>query len=65
MALRQFHVGLSTAQAKVLEKLSAKLGLDKSNAIRYCISRIAEQENITGDRSRETGWARPKGNQDG
>jgi hypothetical protein len=55
MTMRKFHVGLSTAQAKVLEKLSAKLGLDKSNTIRYCISRIAEQENITGDRSREIG----------
>jgi hypothetical protein len=55
MALRQFHVGLSAAQTKILEKLAAKLGLDKSNTIRYCISRIAEQENITGDRSREVG----------
>jgi antitoxin component of RelBE/YafQ-DinJ toxin-antitoxin module len=55
MGLKPFHVGLSAAQAKVLEKLAAKLGLDKSNAIRYCISRIAEQEHILADRSKETG----------
>jgi protein-disulfide isomerase-like protein with CxxC motif len=55
MALRKHYVGLSAAQEKVLRRLAAKLGLDMSNTIRYCISRIAEQERIAGDRARETG----------
>jgi hypothetical protein len=57
MALRQFHVGLSATQTRMLEKLAAKLGLDKSNTIRYCISRIAEQENLSGDLSGKPGFA--------
>ena len=53
MALRKVNVGLNAPQFKVLEKLAAKLGLDKTNTIRYCISRIAEQEAITGERERK------------
>jgi hypothetical protein len=46
MAMKRVHLALSPAQLKLLEKLSAKLGLDATNTIRYCIARIAEQEAI-------------------
>ena len=46
MAMRKVHVGLSAAHTRLLDRLAAKLGLDKSSTIRYCISRIAEQENL-------------------
>lgn len=46
MAVKRIHIGLSPAQLRTLEKLSAKLGLDTTNTIRYCIARIAEQENV-------------------
>jgi hypothetical protein len=51
MSLKKFHVGLSAAQMKVLEKLAAKLGLDKTSTVRYCIARIAEQEGILTERT--------------
>jgi hypothetical protein len=55
MALRKYYVGLNTPLEKTLKKLEVKLGLDRSNTIRYCISRVAEWENISGDRSKKTG----------
>jgi hypothetical protein len=51
MSLKKFHVGLSAAQMKVLEKLAAKLGLDKTSTVRYCIARIAEQEGVLTERA--------------
>jgi hypothetical protein len=50
MAIKRIHIGVSPAQLKILEKLSIKLGLDITNTIRYCVSRIAEQENISRDK---------------
>ena len=50
MALTRIHVGLTSQQVKILEKLTQKLGLDKTNTIRYCVMRVAEQESI--DRGR-------------
>lgn len=44
MALTRIHVGLSPAQIKNLDKLANKLGLNRSNTIRYCISRMLETE---------------------
>jgi antitoxin component of RelBE/YafQ-DinJ toxin-antitoxin module len=58
MALKKFHVGLSAAQMKMLEKLAAKLGLDKTSAVRYCITRIAEQEGLMADHATERGARR-------
>lgn len=55
MALRKHYVGLSASQEKVLQKLAAKLGLDRSNTLRYCLSRIAEQEGIGAERTKESG----------
>jgi len=46
MAMKRVHLALSPAQLKVLERLAAKLGLDKTNTMRYCINRVAEQEEI-------------------
>ena len=57
MALKRIQVGFAPAQLRVLEKLSAKLGLDITNTIRYCVSRIAEQESIGRDRPGRTGGA--------
>jgi hypothetical protein len=55
MAIKRIHIGVSPAQLKVLEKLSTKLGLDITNTIRYCVSRIADQETIVRDRPGRTG----------
>jgi antitoxin component of RelBE/YafQ-DinJ toxin-antitoxin module len=49
---------LSAAQMKMLEKLAAKLGLDKTSAVRYCITRIAEQEGLMADHATERGARR-------
>jgi hypothetical protein len=46
MAFKRIQVGFAPAQLSILKKLSAKLGLDITNTIRYCVARIAEQENI-------------------
>lgn len=53
MAVKKVNIGLHPAQFKLLEKLAAKLGLDKTNTIRYCINRVAEQEMSGGDRERK------------
>lgn len=36
--MKRIHVGISQAQIKSLDKLAAELGMDRSNAIRYCIA---------------------------
>jgi hypothetical protein len=54
MALKRVHIGFSPSQFKTLEKLAAKLGLDKTNTIRYCVSRIAEQEAAQQRQARAT-----------
>ena len=46
MGIKRIHVGFTASQVRVLEKLAAKLGLDKTNAIRYCVARIAEIEKV-------------------
>ena len=46
MALKRMHLGFSPAQFKILGNLSDKLGLDKTNTLRYCVARIAEQEGV-------------------
>jgi predicted transcriptional regulator len=51
MALKRVHIGFTAPQFKMLEKLAAKLGLDKTNTIRYCVARVAEQEAISKDRA--------------
>jgi len=51
MAQKRLQVGFTVPQHKLLEKLAAKLGLDKNNTIRYCVARIAEQELAPRDRS--------------
>ena len=47
MVLKRLHVGLTASQVKQLEKLAAKLGLDKTSTIRYCVARIAEMEGVS------------------
>jgi hypothetical protein len=51
MAYKRVHISLTPAQFRILEKLQAKLGLDTTNTIRYCVARIAEQENLLHERS--------------
>jgi predicted transcriptional regulator len=43
---RVLTVRLSPAQYRDLEKLEAKLSLDKSSVIRFAISRLAEAEGV-------------------
>jgi hypothetical protein len=44
MVLKRIHLGLTAAQLRKLDKLAAKLGLDRTNAIRYCIARVSDLE---------------------
>ena len=53
MALKRLQLGLSTAQVRLLEKLSAKLGLDKTNTLRYCLNRVAELEGLLKEQNPE------------
>jgi len=47
MDQKRVHLRFSAAQHKLLERLAAKLSLDKSNTIRYCVARVAEQEGLS------------------
>jgi hypothetical protein len=51
MTMKRVHVGFTPVQMRLLKSLAAKLGLDLNNTIRYCISRVAEQESISLARS--------------
>jgi predicted DNA-binding protein len=44
--LKQTAIRLSPANLKMLDKLSAKLGLDRTNVIRLAIARLAESEGV-------------------
>lgn len=46
MALIRIHVGLTPAQLRRLDRLAAKLALDRTSALRYCIARVAESEKV-------------------
>lgn len=46
MVLRRIHVGLTAIQLRKLDKLAAKLNLDRTNTLRYCLARTAEAENV-------------------
>ena len=50
MPMKRVNLQLSPAMSKNLEKLALRLGLDTTNAIRYCIARIVEQEGITREK---------------
>lgn len=50
MALKRIHLTLSPAQLRRLDRLAEKLGLDRSNALRYCIARAADAENIPAEK---------------
>jgi hypothetical protein len=38
MTMKRIHLALSPAQIKSLDKLAKELGMDRLNAIRYCIA---------------------------
>lgn len=46
MIHERIHVGLTAAQVRLLDKLAAKLGLNRTNTLRYCIAKIADLEKI-------------------
>ena len=46
MPMKRVNLQLSHAMSKDLEKLSKRIGLDTTNAIRYCIARTLEAEGI-------------------
>ncbi len=46
MVLKHVNLGLTAPQLRRLEKLAAKLSLDRTNTIRYCIARVAEMEGL-------------------
>jgi hypothetical protein len=42
----RIHIGLTAAQLRKLDRLAQKLGLDRTNTIRYCLSRTCESEDV-------------------
>jgi antitoxin component of RelBE/YafQ-DinJ toxin-antitoxin module len=50
MALKRIHLTLPPAHLRRLDKLAEKLGLDRSNALRYCIARTADLEGIPAEK---------------
>lgn len=52
MALTRIHIGLTPAQLKALLKFAEKRGLDRTNAIRYCIFRTLEEEEKERERQK-------------
>lgn len=46
MAMKRIPLNLNDSQVKAIDKLGLKLGLDRTNTIRYCIARTLEAEGI-------------------
>lgn len=46
MTSKQVRFSLPLSHFKLLKLLANKLWLDKTNTVRYCITRIAEQEGV-------------------
>lgn len=46
MVHTRIHVGLTAAQVRLLDRLAVKLGLDRTNTLRYCLAKIADQEKV-------------------
>lgn len=46
MTSKRLRLSLPLAHFNLLKQLANKLWLDKTNAMRYCITRIAEQEGV-------------------
>lgn len=46
MVLKHINLGLTAGQLRRLDKLAQKLGLDRTNTIRYCIAKASELEGI-------------------
>jgi hypothetical protein len=44
--LRPIQIRLSAAHLRLLKRLSAKTGLDRTNVIRLAITRLAESEGL-------------------
>lgn len=44
--LKQTAIRLSPATLKLIEKLKAKTGLDRTNVIRLAIAKLAESEGV-------------------
>jgi hypothetical protein len=50
MALKRVPLNLTPAQLRRLDKLAEKLGLDRTNTLRYCLSRVADMEGIAQEK---------------
>lgn len=46
MALTRLNLGLTPSQLRRLDKIARKLDMDRTNALRYCIAKTAEVENV-------------------
>lgn len=53
MALTRKHIAFNKTTEDIVEKLSARWGLDFSNTVRHCVMLIAEQESISVEPQRE------------
>jgi len=46
MIVKRINLGLTAEQARKLDKLALKLDMNRTDAIRYCINRTAETEDV-------------------
>jgi antitoxin component of RelBE/YafQ-DinJ toxin-antitoxin module len=47
MAMQPIQIRLSPKMMRTIQKLSAKLGLDRTNVIRLALAQLAEREGIS------------------
>jgi hypothetical protein len=64
MAFKRINLALSTAQMKSLDQLADKLGLDRTNAIRFCIAHTCEMQRLYWNWLAEAQRSIPKRNPD-
>lgn len=51
MAMVRINLAITPALLRDLDKLAARYGFDRTNALRYCIRRVCDEE-LTPDRER-------------
>lgn len=60
MTLKRYNIGFHPQQQKLLQRLSAKWGLDITNTLRHCVARVAEQEGLSADGGKREPSERPR-----
>lgn len=52
MSEKRINIRFTPAQLHKLDRLAEKLGLDRSNTIRFCLARVMEIEGIADPKRR-------------